>query len=83
MLTGPPLLLLIHSLLYSEDNKMEEFLALLFGIWVVFIFFSLSDNRWLMPLIAAVFSFIIFYLSYYRYEKRVDTEMGKGSKDNE
>jgi len=72
LLTGPSVLLLIHSLLYSEDNKMEEFLALLFGIWVVFIFFSLSDNRWLMPAVGCVFGLVIFMVSYYRYEKKVD-----------
>lgn len=77
LLTGPSVLLLIHSLLYSEDNKMEEFLALLFGIWVVFIFFSLSNNRWLMPAVGCVFGLVIFMMSYYRYEKKVDTEAGE------
>lgn len=77
LLTGPPVLLLIHSLLYSEDNKMEEFLALLFAIWVVFIFFSLSSNRWLMPAVGCVFGLVIFMVSYYRYEKKVDTEVSE------
>lgn len=80
LLTGPSVLLLIHSLLYSEDNKMEEFLALLFGIWVVFIFFSLSGNRWLMPAVGCVFGLVIFMVSYYRYEKKVDTEVSEPAK---
>ncbi|PZR28641.1 MAG: hypothetical protein DI535_05755 [Citrobacter freundii] len=80
LLTGPSVLLLIHSLLYSEDNKMEEFLALLFGIWVIFIFFSLSGNRWLMPAVGCVFGLVIFMVSYYRYEKKVDTEVSEPRK---
>jgi hypothetical protein len=75
LLTGPALLLLIHCLLYSEDIKMEEFLALLFGIWIVFIFFSLSSMKWLMPLIGFLFGWMIFYLTYYKWEKKVENEI--------
>ncbi|MET0463849.1 MAG: hypothetical protein ABW007_11880 [Chitinophagaceae bacterium] len=74
ILTGPAVLLLIHSLLYSDDLKMEDFLALLFGIWIVFIFFSLSTMKWLMPLIAGGMGGMIFFLSYYRFEKKIDIE---------
>lgn len=74
LLTGPSVLLLVHSLLYSEDNKMEEYLALLFGIWVVFVFFSLSENRWMMPVIASLFGILVFQISYYRYEKKMAAE---------
>ncbi len=74
LVTGPAVLLLIHSLLYSDDLKMEDFLALLFGIWVVFIFFSLSTMKWLMPLIAGTIGTVVFCLSYYRFEKKVDVD---------
>lgn len=74
ILTGPSLLLLIHCLLYAEDLKMQDFLGLLFGIWVVFIFFSLSSMHWLMPAIGFVFGFILFRISYYKYERKLETE---------
>jgi len=74
ILTGPFLLLLLHSLLYTEDMKMEEFLKLLFGVWVVFVFFSLSRNHWLLPAIGFIFSPVIFLMSYYKYEKNTDVE---------
>jgi hypothetical protein len=74
VLTGPSLLLLLHSLLYTEDMGMEEFLKLLFGVWVVFVFFSLSRNHWILPTICFVFSPIIFLMSYYKYEKNTEVE---------
>lgn len=74
ILTGPFLLLLLHSLLYTEDMRMDEFLKLLFGVWVVFVFFSLSRNHWLLPAICFVFSPIIFRISYYKYEKNTEIE---------
>ena len=74
ILTGPSLLLLLHSLLYTEDMKMEEFLKLLFGIWIVFVFFSLSRSHWLLPAIAITFSTIVFLMSYYKYEKNSEIE---------
>lgn len=74
LLTGPALLLLLNSLLYTEDMKMEEFLKLLFGIWIVFILFSLSKNHWLIPLICILFGSIIFLMSYRRYEKNTAVE---------
>lgn len=73
ILTGPALLLLLHCLLYTEDMKMEEFLKLLFGIWVVFIFFSLA-NHWLIPLTGLVFAPVIFFISYRQYEKEAEVE---------
>ncbi|MEP7377586.1 MAG: hypothetical protein ABI675_29545 [Chitinophagaceae bacterium] len=74
LLTGPSFLLLLHSLLYTEDMKMEEFLKLLFGVWLVFVFFSLSRNHWLLPAICFVFSPVIFLISYYKYEKNTEIE---------
>lgn len=74
ILTGPSLLLLLHCLLYTEDMKMEEFLKLLFGIWIVFVFFSLSRSHWLIPAIAITFSTIVFLMSYYKYEKNSEIE---------
>ena len=74
ILTGPSLLLLLNSLLYTEEMKMEEFLKLLFGVWVVFVFFSLSRNHWLLPAICFIFSPIIFLMSYYKYEKNTEIE---------
>lgn len=70
MLTGPALLLLIHSLLYTEHLKMQDFLSILFGIWIVFIFFSLSSMHWLMAAIGFVFSYILFRMGYYSYEEK-------------
>ncbi|MEO5946463.1 MAG: hypothetical protein ABIP79_06570 [Chitinophagaceae bacterium] len=72
--TGPFFLLLLHSLLYTEDLKMEEFLKLLFGIWIVFILFSLSNNHWMIPVICAGFAVIIFFNSYRSYEKKTAVE---------
>lgn len=74
ILTGPSLLTLLHSLLYTEDMKMEEFLKLLFGIWIVYVFFSLSRSHWLLPAIAGIFSVIIFLMSYSHYEKNTEVE---------
>ena len=74
ILTGPSLLLLLHCLLYTEDMKMEGFLQLLFGVWIVMLFFSLSSNRWLLPLICLGMALIIFFTSYYRYEKNTEVE---------
>lgn len=72
--TGPCLLLLLHCLLYTEDMKMESFLQLLFGVWIVAIFFSLSANRWLLPLVCTAMSVFIFLNSYRQYEKNAETE---------
>lgn len=74
VLTGPSLLLLLHCLLYTEDMTMEEYLKLLFGVWVVFVFFSLSRNHWILPAIALFFGTIIFLISYYKYEKNTEVE---------
>ena len=71
---GPSLLLLLHCLLYTNDMKIEEFLKLLFGVWIVFIFFSLSNSHWLMPLISIAFAVIIFFMSYRNYEKNIEVE---------
>lgn len=74
VLTGPAFLLLLHCLLYTEDMKMESFLQLLFGVWIVSLFFSLSANRWMLPLVCGVTAALIFFNSYYRYEKNVEIE---------
>lgn len=74
ILMGPSLLLLLHCLLYTEDMKMEGFLQLLFGVWIVTLFFSLSANRWLLPLICLGMAVFIFFNSYYRYEKNIEVE---------
>lgn len=74
ILTGPSLLLLLHCMLYTEDMKMEGFLQLLFGVWIVMLFFSLSSNRWLLPLICLSMATFIFFTSYYRYEKNTAVE---------
>jgi hypothetical protein len=74
VLTGPSLLLLLHCLLYTEDMKMEGFLQLLFGVWIVTLFFSLSSNRWLLPVICLGMAVFVFISSYYRYEKNSEVE---------
>jgi hypothetical protein len=65
---GPCFLLLIHSLLYTEQQKLENYFGLLFGIWIVFVFFSLSSHRWLMTGFAAILTLVCFYTGYYRYQ---------------
>jgi hypothetical protein len=72
--TGPSLLLLIHSLLYTEDLKMEEVLKMLFGVWVFCFFLGLSDFRLLVPVICCITAVLIFYTSYYSYEKKAGIE---------
>jgi hypothetical protein len=74
VLTGPVLLLLLHCLLYSEDMTMEEFLKLLFGVWIICIFSGLLANRWILPLTGLIFSVIIFLTSYRLYEKEAEVE---------
>lgn len=74
ILTGPSLLLLLHCLLYTDDMKIEGFLQLLFGVWIVSLFFSLSSARWLMPLIFQGMAVFIFFSSYYKYEKNMEIE---------
>ena len=72
--SGPAILLTLYSLLYTENMKMEEFLKLIFGVWIVLIFFSLSSQRWLIPIVCTGFGTVVFYMSYYRYEKNMETE---------
>ena len=72
--TGPSFLLLLHCLLYTEDMKIEEFLKLLFGVWIVFILFSLSKNHWSIPLVCLLIAAIIFFILYSRYEKNMEVE---------
>jgi hypothetical protein len=74
IITGPSLLLLLHCLLYTEDMKMAGFLQLLFGVWIVTIFFSLSSNRWLLSLICPGMALIVFLTSYYRFEKNTEVK---------
>lgn len=74
VLTGPSLLLLLHCLLYTDDMKMDNFIQLILGIWIVTIFFSLSANRWMLPIIFSVMAIIVFYTSYYNYEKKANVE---------
>jgi hypothetical protein len=74
VLTGPAMLLLLHCLLYTEDMKMEGFLQLLFGVFIVSFFFSFSSNRWLLPVICLCMAVFIFFISYYRYEKNTEVE---------
>lgn len=68
ILTGPLFLLLIHVLLYTENMGMKELLQLLFGVWIVFVLFSLSKHHWLLPAIGLFFSVLLFRLSYRGYE---------------
>jgi hypothetical protein len=72
--TAPSLLLLIHSLLYTEDFTMEEVLKMLFGVWIVCFFLGLSDFRWLVPVSCFVLAIIVFYTCYYRYEKNTTVD---------
>ena len=74
ILAGPFILLLLHCLLYSDDMSIEAYLQLTFGVWIVLLFCSLSENRWLIPLSCASLSTFIFLNSYYRYEKKMAIE---------
>lgn len=74
ILAGPSVLLLLHCLLYTEDFSMESFLQIVFGIWVVLIFFSLSSWKWMIPLVCLAMAIFIFNTSYYSYEKKAEVE---------
>ncbi len=74
ILAGPSVLLLLHCLLYTEDFSMESFLQLVFGLWVVLIFFSLSSWKWMIALVCLTMAIFIFYSSYYSYEKKAEIE---------
>lgn len=74
ILTGPTLLLLLHCLLYTDDMKMEGFLQLLFGVWIVSVFISLSSWHWLLPSIFLFMAIIIFFTSYHGFEKNTEVE---------
>jgi hypothetical protein len=74
LLAGPSILLLLHCLLYTEDFSMESFLQIVFGVWIVLIFFSLSWWKWVIPLVCAAMAMLIFYTSYYSYEKKAEVE---------
>ena len=74
LIAGPSTLLLLHCLLYTEDFSMESFLQVVFGLWVVLIFFSLSSWKWMIALVCIVMAIFIFYSSYYRYEKKAEIE---------
>lgn len=65
---GPCFLLLMHGLLYTEQQKLENYFGLLFGIWIVFVFFSLSAQRLLMTGFALLLTLVCFYTGYYRYQ---------------
>ncbi len=71
---GPCFLLLLHSLLYTDQQKLEHYFSLLFGIWIVFVFFSLSPNRWLMTGFAVLLALICFYTSYYKYQPHYESK---------
>lgn len=70
VIAGPSLLLLLHTLLYTDNLNMEGFLYLLFGVWLVFFFFSFSENKWLVPCIALLGATIVFFTSFRHYQKK-------------
>jgi hypothetical protein len=74
ILTGPAMLLLLHALLYTRDMNIGEYLQLLFGVWIVCIFFSLSANHWILPLVCITAAVVIFRISWREYEKNADVE---------
>ncbi len=69
-ITGPSLLLLLHALVYAQPSNLQEYLQLVFGVWIVFIFFSLSWN-WLAPAIALVVAVVLLAISWRNFEKDV------------
>ena len=71
---GPLILLLLHALLYTEDMAMEAYLPLLFGVCLIFYFFFFSQNKWLVPAVAAAGSALIFYTAFRRFERKTETE---------
>jgi hypothetical protein len=74
LLAGPSVLLLFHCLLYTEDFSMESFIQLVFGLWLVLIFFSLSSWKWMIGLVCSAMAIFIFISSYYSYEKKAEVE---------
>lgn len=74
ILAGPAILTLLHTLLYTDDFKMEGYLSIVFLIWLLFFFLSFSPNKWLTPLIALAGMLIVFFTSFRSFEKRATTE---------
>jgi hypothetical protein len=74
LLAGPSILLLLHCLLYTEDFSIGSFLQIVFGVWIVLIFFSLSSWKWIISLTCTAMAIVIFYTSYYGYEKKAEIQ---------
>ncbi len=71
---GPAILALLHTLLYTDDMSMDSFLPLLFGIWLLFFFFSFSQNKWLIPFVSLFGCIVVFYTSFRSFEKQGEVE---------
>lgn len=69
-ITGPSLLLLLHALVYAQPSNLQEYLQLVFGVWIVFTFFSLSWN-WLAPAVALGAAGLLLLISWRNFEQEV------------
>lgn len=74
IITGPLFLQLLHVLLYTDDMSLKNYIPLAMGVWLVFFFFSLSDNKWLVPAIALTGVIMVFFTSFKNFEKKAEVE---------
>ncbi|MGE9310202.1 hypothetical protein ACLOAU_01035 [Niabella sp. CJ426] len=74
LIAGPAILSLLHVLLYTDDFKMDGYLSLVFLVWILFFFLSFTENKWLLPVIAAAGVCIVFCTSFRNFEKKAAIE---------
>ncbi len=67
---GPAILLLLHSLLYSNDMQVNEFLNLMAGIGVVLLFCGMGIPLWLLAFFITIFAVAVFTVSYKSFEMK-------------
>lgn len=67
---GPAILLLLHSLLYSDDMQLNEFLNLIAGVGVVLLFCGMGVPLWLLALFTVIFAVAVFAVSYKSFEMK-------------
>lgn len=74
LLAAPAILTLLHCLLYTEDMNLENYLSLVFLVWIVFFFFGFSTTKWLIPVLGFISCCLVFFTSFHRFEKKAEIE---------
>lgn len=72
LIAAPAILTLLHVLLYTDDLKMDNYLSLVFLVWMLFFFAGFTPAKWLIPAIALFGLIIVFYTSFRSFEKVAD-----------